>query len=140
MPTSDGEEVLGLVVLVDQIRGLAVVHVPRAGQPLPFAESAGLGPERTARVIGLEADGRARSASAVFEPAPAVGAIDQGTPLAPHLKLDDGGTSPAPGAVVVSGDHAIGLLAGGVDGLMAGILPIDGLGQLLESETLAALH
>jgi S1-C subfamily serine protease len=137
--TSDGEEALGLVVLVDQIRGLAVVHVPRAGQPMPFAESAGIGPGRTARIIGLGADGRARSASAVFEPAPAVGAIDQGVARAPHLKLDDGSEPAVPGAVVVSGNRVIGLLAGGEDGPMRGILPIDGLSQLLESETLAAL-
>lgn len=137
--TSDGEEALGLVVLVDQIRGLAVVHVPRAGQPMPFAESAGIGPGRTARIIGLGADGRARSASAVFEPAPAVGAIDQWVARAPHLKLDNGSEPAVPGAVVVSGDRVIGLLAGGGDGPMRGILPIDGLSQLLESETLAAL-
>jgi S1-C subfamily serine protease len=137
--TSDGEEALGLVVLVDQIRGLAVVHVPRAGQPMAFAESAGLEPGRTARVIGLGADGRARSGSAVFEPAPAVGAIDEGIARAPRLKLDDGGESAAPGAVVVSENHVIGLLAGGEDGPMRGILPIDGLSQLLESETLAGL-
>jgi hypothetical protein len=137
--TSDGEEALGLVVLVDQIRGLAVVHVPRAGQPMAFAESAGLEPGRTARVIGLGADGRARSGSAVFEPAPAVGAIDEGIARAPRLKLDDGGEPAAPGAVVVSENHVIGLLAGGEGGPMRGILPIDGLSQLLESETLAGL-
>jgi hypothetical protein len=57
--TSDGEAVLGLVVLTDPIRNLAVVHVPRAGQPMPVAEAA-MGPSRRVQVIDLARDGRAR--------------------------------------------------------------------------------
>ncbi|MGH6900440.1 MAG: hypothetical protein ACREJ5_28480, partial [Geminicoccaceae bacterium] len=51
--TGEGEEVLGLVVLTDPLRNLAVVHVPRAGPATALADEPALGPGRTVQVVEL---------------------------------------------------------------------------------------
>lgn len=79
--TSGGEEVLGLVVLRDPSRNLAVVHVPRAGPAAPFAAVPAFGPGERMQVIELTADGRARTIPAALGAAPLADASLQAAQL-----------------------------------------------------------
>ena len=65
---SDGSVMLGLVALVDPTSNLAVVHVPRAGPPLPFAATVADAAGPGAEVIELGGDGRAWLRTAAVEP------------------------------------------------------------------------
>jgi hypothetical protein len=132
--TNAGESMLGLVVLTDPARNLALVHVPRAGQPTPFAGGEAPGPGRTVQVIELGSDGRPRVASAVLGDAAA------GLEPARRLELETGGGAPAAGAPVFLGDRAVGLVAEAFGGPSRNAIPIDGLAELLASESLAALR
>ena len=124
--TSDGKEVLGLVVLADPTRNLAAVYVPRAGPAAPFADAPALG--RMVQVVELAGDGRSRVISAGLEAAPGHVAPTAG------LELQDGADAVA-GAPVFLEDRAIGLL-----GPTRNLIGIDDVADLLESEALAALH
>jgi hypothetical protein len=64
--TSDGEEVLGLVVHVDPARNLALVHVPRSGRSAPVAAAPAVGPGHTIELVELVGGGRARVLRAVL--------------------------------------------------------------------------
>jgi hypothetical protein len=132
--TSDGERVLGLVVLTDPARNLALVHVPRAGPPMPFAGAEAPGSGRTVQVIELGSDGRPRVASAVLGDAAA------GLEPARRLDLATGSEVPAAGAPVIRDDRAVGLVADAIGGSSRIVIRIDGLADLLASESLAALR
>jgi hypothetical protein len=125
--TSDGKEVLGLVVLADPTRNLAAVYVPRAGPVAPFADARALG--RMLEVVELAGDGRARVLSAGLE-----AAAGHLAPTA-RLELQDGGADAVAGAPVFLEDRAIGLV-----GTARNLIGIDAVADLLESEALAALQ
>jgi len=133
--TSGGEEVLGLVVLRDPIRNLAVVHVPRAGPITPFADVPALGAGRTVQVVELAGDGRARVIPAGLGTPPLA---DAGTGAA-HLELQAGGERTVAGAPVFAGEGAIGLVAPSSGGA-GSIIGIAEVAELLQSEALAALR
>jgi hypothetical protein len=137
--TSDGEQVLGLVVLTDPIRNLALVHVPRAGQPAPLADAPALGPGQAVQVIELASDGRARVVPAVLQ-ASLPGAASGGAGLGAHLELADGAGRAATGAPVFRDDGAIGLIADQSGGPGRNVVRAQELEDLLESESLAALR
>jgi hypothetical protein len=132
--TNDGESMLGLVVLTDPARNLALVHVPRAGRPTRFAGGEAPGRGRTVQVIELGSDGRPRVASAVLGDAAA------GLELARRLELETGGEAPAAGAPVFLDDRAVGLVADAIGGPSRYAIPIDGLAELLASQSPAALR
>lgn len=127
--TSDGAAALGLVVHTDAERGLAVVHVPRAGQPaLPTLAPAAAG--RMVDVLELIEPGQARLTRAML----------RGGMSAPALQpAPEAGTMAAIGAApVFLDDRVVGLFAT-PDG--AGrLVPIEALEALLEDDALAALR
>jgi S1-C subfamily serine protease len=134
--TSGGEEVLGLVVLRDPIRNLAVVHVPRAGPVTPFADVPALGPGRTVQVVELAADGRARMIPAGLGSPP----LSDAGMRAAQLELEAAGARPVAGAPVFSDDGAVGLVARSSGGSTGSVIGIAEVAELLESEALAALR
>jgi hypothetical protein len=138
--TSDGQELLGLVVLTDPARKLAVIHVPRAGPATPFAETPELAPGRAAQVVELAGDGRARVIPAALEAAPPSSDPSGDGALAPHLQLQDGGEHAVAGAPIFLGDRAVGLVADPGGAPTGSVIAIDEIAELLESEALAALH
>jgi hypothetical protein len=135
--TGDGEEVLGLVVHTDPARNLAVVHVPRTGQPAPLFDGAALAAARALDVLELLGDDRARVTLARLQPAAPGG---DGTGSTDRYDLDLGGTPAAVGAPVFLNERAVGLLAAHGGGLRRHLVPIDWLPTLLESAALAALR
>jgi hypothetical protein len=138
--TSDGQELLGLVVLTDPARNLAVVHVPRAGPATPFAEVPALAPGGGAQVVELAGDGRARVIPTAIEAAPPAGDPRGDGAMGPRLQLEDGGEGAVVGAPIFLGDRAVGLVADPSRGPTGGVIAIDEVAALLESEALAALH
>jgi hypothetical protein len=134
--TSDGEEVLGLVVLTDPVRNLAVVHVPRTGQPAPLSHGPALAPAEAVDVLELLGDARARLTVATLQDA----ADEDATGSAARFDLHLAGGTAAAGAPVFLNERAIGLVAGQDSGLGHHLVPIDAVTALLESEALAALR
>jgi hypothetical protein len=134
--TSGGAEVLGLVVLRDPGRNLALVHVHRAGPAAPFADPQALGTGRTAQVVELAADGRARVIPAALAPPPradaGIGAIG--------LELQAAGAQPAAGAPVFVGDAAIGVAVPSSGDTGGSVIGIAEVAELLESDALAVLR
>jgi hypothetical protein len=133
--TSGGAEVLGLVVLRDPARNLALVHVHRAGPAAPFADPQALVTGRTAQVVELAADGRARVIPAALAPPPAdagIGAI--------RLELQAAGAPPAAGAPVFVGDAAIGVAVPSSGDTGGSVIGIAEVAELLESDALAVLR
>jgi hypothetical protein len=138
--TSDGQELLGLVVLTDPTRNLAVVHVPRAGPATPFAETPEFAPGQATQVVELAGDGRARVIPAALEAAPPAGDPSGHGAMAPRLQLEDRGEGAVVGAPIFLGDRAVGLVADPSGGPTGSVIAIDEVAELLESEALAALH
>ena len=134
--TSGGEELLGLVVLRDPIRNLAVVHVPRAGPITPLADAPALGPGQMAQVVELTGDGRARVIRAGLGAPPLA---DAGSGAA-RLELLAGEERAVAGAPVFSDVGAIGLVAPSSGGAAGSIIGIAEVAELLQSEALAALR
>jgi hypothetical protein len=132
--TSDGEDVLGLVVHTDAARNLAVVHVPRSGRPAPLHDGAALA--ATVEVLELLGQGRARITLATLPP-PA-GSRDGAN--GPGFDLDLAGAPAAAGAPVFLGEHAVGLTAAQDGGARPRFVPIEGLAAMLRSEGLAVLR
>ena len=64
--TDDGEAALGLVVHTDAERGLAVVHVPRAGRPALLSDGPASTSGQMVEVLELIEAGQARRTRAVF--------------------------------------------------------------------------
>ena len=137
--TSDGAQVLGLVVLTDPISNLAVIHVPRAGQPAPLADPAASAPSRAVQVVELASEGRARVIPAVLQASPP-GVGPGGAALGAHLELADGGGRAAPGAPVFGDEGAIGLITDQSGGPGRNVVGARELQDLLASEALAALR
>jgi hypothetical protein len=134
--TSDGEAVLGLVVHTDPDRGLAVVHVPRAGRPAPLLGAPAWGPAQTVDVLELMGHGEARLTRATLQAGNRTGS---GAPEL-HLELDAADAATSTGAPVFLADRAIALVAAREGGAGREVVPIEALDALLESEPLAALH
>jgi hypothetical protein len=134
--TSDGAQVLGLVVLTDPSRNLAVIHVPRAGQPAPLVDPLGSAPSRAVQVVELASEGRARVIPAVLQ---ASSPGDARGGAGAHLELANGGV-PAAGAPVFGDDGAIGLLADQSGEPGRNVVGSRELQDLLESEALAGLR
>jgi hypothetical protein len=135
--TSDGAQVLGLVVLTDSSSNLAVIHVPRAGQPAPLTDDPALAPNEAVQVIDRASDGRARVIPAVLQA--------RSQDVAPgaagaQLELADRAGRAAPGAPVFGDDGAIGLLADQSGELGRNFVGAQQLRNLLESEALAGLR
>ena len=135
--TSDGEEVLGLVVHADAARDLAVVHVPRTGRPVPLFDGPALTPAAAVDVLELLGHDRARLTVARLEPAAAPG---ERTGSAGRFDLDLAGAPAAAGTPVFLNERAVGLVAGQDGGLRHHVVQIDALPALLESEALAGLR
>jgi hypothetical protein len=129
--TSDGETALGLVVHTDADRGLAVVHVPRAGRPALLSD-APVSSGHTVHVLELIEPGQARLTRSIL----------QGSDGAPLLQLEPevGDAATSTGAPVFLSDRAIALVAA-PDGAPEGtLIPLEALDELLASEALAALN
>jgi hypothetical protein len=136
--TSDGQKALGLVVHTDPARNLAVVHVPRSGQPAALAARPALAPGQAVDVLQLLGHDRARVTVAMLLQ-PGMGAGD-GSGSGAGVELDLAG-APAPmGAPVFVNDRAVGLIADPGGGSRRSIVPVDALAALLRSEELAALR
>ena len=135
--TSDGEEVLGLVVHADAARDLAVVHVPRTGRPAPLFDGPALTPAAAGDVLELLGHDRARLTLARLEPAAAPG---ERTGSAGRFDLDLAGAPAAAGTPVFLNERAVGLVAVQDGGLRHHVVQIDALPALLESEALAGLR
>jgi S1-C subfamily serine protease len=135
--TSDGDEVLGLVVQTDSARNLAVVHVPRSGRPTGLSSGPAPAPGQTVDVLELLGHDRARITPATLRPAAAGGDVARG---AAGLEIDLAGTPAAIGAPIFVNERAVGLLAGQDSGSRRGIVPLDALTAMLQSEALAALR
>jgi S1-C subfamily serine protease len=135
--TGDGEKVLGLVVHTDPTRNLAVVHVPRAGRPVTLAPRPALAPGQAVDVLELLGHGRARVTLATLQPA---GAAGDGTASGGRLELDLAGAPAAMGGPVFVNERAVGLIADQDGGSRRGIVSVDALAALLQSEALAALR
>ena len=129
--TDDGEAALGLVVHTDAERGLAVVHVPRAGRPALLSDGPASTSGQMVEVLELIEAGQARRTRAVFR-----GGIG-----APALQLElDAAAATSAGAPVFLNGRAIGLIAAREGAPAGDLVPIEALDELLESEALAALH
>ena len=135
--TSDGERVLGLVVHTDPLRNLAVVHVPRTGQPAPLFDRHPLAPADAVDVLELLGGDRARLTLATLQPSEAAG---DGTVDAGRFELDLAGAPAAMGAPVFVNERAVGLIADQAGGRRRSIVQVDALAELLQSEALAALR
>jgi hypothetical protein len=132
--TSDGETGLGLVVHTDADRGLAVVHVPRAGRPALLSDAAS-GSGQMVEVLELIEPGQARLSRAVLQRGNSTGA---GMP-ALQLQLD-GAAATATGAPVFLDGRAIALIVAREGAPEGSLIPVQALDELLESDALAALH
>ena len=132
--TSDGEAALGLVVHTDAERGLAVVHVPRAGRPALLSDAPASGSGQMVEVLELIEPGQARLTRAVLQR----GNSGEGVP-ALQLELD-GAAATSTGAPVFLNDRAIALVAAREGAPEGNLVPIEALDELLESEALAALR
>jgi Trypsin-like peptidase domain len=135
--TSDGEEVLGLVVHTDPARNLAVVHVPRSGLPAVLFAGPALAPADAIDVLELLGQDRARLTPGKLQPAAAGG---DGMGTAARFDLDLAGAPVAAGAPVFLNERAAGLVAGQGGGLRRQLVQIDALAALLQSEALTALR
>jgi hypothetical protein len=135
--TSDGEQVLGLVVHTDPARNLAVVHVPRTGPPAPLFDGAALASAGAVEVLELLGNDRARLTLATLQPPAAAG---DGTGSTGGFELDLAGAPATMGAPVFVSERAVGLVADQAGGRRRGIVQIDALAALLQSEPLAALR
>ena len=134
--TSDGAQVLGLVVLTDPISNLAVIHVPRAGQPAPLVAPLASAPSRTVQVVELVSEGRARVIPAVLQPS---SPDDAAGGAGAHLELANGGV-PAAGAPVFGDEGAIGLITDQSGDPGRNLVGSRELQDLLESEALTGLR
>jgi hypothetical protein len=129
--TDDGEAALGLVVHIDAERGLAVVHVPRAGRPALLSDGPASTSGQMVEVLELIEPGQARRTRTVL----------QGGNGAPALQLElDAAAATSAGAPVFLNGRAIGLIAAREGAPAGDLVPIEALDELLESEALAALH
>jgi hypothetical protein len=135
--TSDGEQVLGLVVHTDVAHNLAVVHVPRSGPPAAFFDGPGSLPAERAQVLELLGHDRARLTLARLERA---AATEVGTGSPDRFDLDLAGAPVVEGAPVFLDERAIGLVASPDGGTGHRFVQIDAVAALLESEALAALR
>src|SRR5690606_30231159 len=131
--TPGGEAALGLVVHADPYRGLAVVHVPRAGPPVALADRAAAAAGQPVDVLEPIGQGQARLTRAVLR----AGAGRAGD--APVLELS-AGAAPAAGAPVFLGERVVALVAARAPGREQGVIPIEAVRELLQSDTLAALR
>lgn len=134
--TSDGEAVLGLVVHTDPDRGLAVVHVPRAGRPALLSDAPTSRPGHTVDVLELMGAGQARLTRAALEGGNRTG--DGGSAL--HLRLKAADAAISAGAPVFLNDRAIALVGARDSGPERDVIPIEAFDELLGSEALAALR
>ena len=134
--TSDGEAVLGLVVHTDPDRGLAVVHVPRAGRPAPLSDAPTSRPGHMVDVLELMGAGQARLTRAALDGGNPTG--DGGSAL--HLRLKAADAAISAGAPVFLNDRAIALVGARDSGPERDVIPIEAFDELLESEALAALR
>jgi hypothetical protein len=133
--SSDGEAALGLVVHTDADRGLAVVHVPRAGRPALLSDAAVPGSGQTVEVLELMERGQARLSRAVLQRGNSTGV---GVP-ALQLKLDSA-TATGTGAPVFLNGRAIALIGARKGGSEGNLIPVQALDGLLASDALAALR
>ena len=133
--TSDGEAALGLVVHTDAERGLAVVHVPRAGRPALLSDAPASGSGQMVEVLELVERGQARLSRAVLQRGNSAG---EGVP-ALQLELD-GAAATSTGAPVFLNDRAIALVGAREGAPEGNLVPVQALDELLESEALAALR
>jgi hypothetical protein len=133
--TSDGEAALGLVVHTDADRGLALVHVPRAGRPALLSDAAAPASGQTVEVLELTEQGQARLSRAVLQRGNSTG---EGVP-APQLQLD-GAAATGTGAPVFLNGHAIALVGAREGSSEGNLIPVQDLDELLESNALAALN
>ena len=133
--TSDGEAALGLVVHTDAERGLAVVHVPRAGRPALLSDVPAAGPGQMVEVLELVERGQARLSRAVLQRGNSAG---EGVP-ALQLELD-GAAATSTGAPVFLNDRAIALVGARGGTPEGNLVPVQALDELLKSEALAALR
>jgi S1-C subfamily serine protease len=140
MTTSDGEEVLGLVVHVDPARNLALVHVPRSGRSAPVAAAPAVGPGQTIELVELVGGGRARVLRAVLRAASQGGDRIANALPALHLELGEAGAPGTSGAPLFLDEQAIGLIANQDSGRLRNIIRLDHLDDLLALEALAALQ
>jgi S1-C subfamily serine protease len=133
--TSDGEAALGLVVHTDAERGLAVVHVPRAGRPALLSDAPASGSGEMVEVLELVERGQARLSRAVLQRGNGAGGG------VPALQLElDGAAATSTGAPVFLNDRAIALVGAREGAPEGNLVPVQALHELLESEALAALR
>jgi S1-C subfamily serine protease len=131
--TSDGEAALGLVVHTDAERGLAVVHVPRAGRPALLSDAHASGSGQMVEVLELVERGQARLSRAVLQRGNSEGV--------PALQLElDGAAATSTGAPVFLNDRAIALVGAREGAPEGNLVPVQALDELLKSEALAALR
>jgi hypothetical protein len=133
--SSNGEAALGLVVHTDTDRGLAVVHVPRAGRPALLSDAAASGSGQTVEVLELMERGQALLSRAVLQRGNSTGAG------VPALQLEiNGAAATGTGAPVFLNGRAIALVGAREGGSEGNLIPVQALNGLLASDALAALR
>jgi hypothetical protein len=122
--TGDGGAALGLVVHTDADRGLAVVHVPRAGSPALLSDVPAAGSGQMVEVLELIEPGQARLTRAVL----------RGGNGAPALQLDVDAAATSTGAPVFLNGRVIALVAAREGAPEGNLVPVQALARISHRE------